>query len=68
MANDKSYITLTEENFQKEVIESNQPRLGGLLGSLVRPLSGPWPHRRRTRGRTRRAGKGRQAELDANHR
>ena len=27
MENNKSYITLTEENFQKEVIESNQPVL-----------------------------------------
>ena len=27
MANEKSYITLTDENFQKEVLESNQPVL-----------------------------------------
>ena len=27
MANDKSYVELTDENFQREVIESNKPVL-----------------------------------------
>ncbi len=50
MANEKSYITLTEENFQKEVIESDQPVLVDfwaawcgpchVLGPVVEELAG----------------------------
>ena len=50
MANEKSYITLTEENFQKEVLESNQPVLVDfwaawcgpchVLGPVVEELAG----------------------------
>ena len=50
MANDKRYITLTEENFQKEVLESNQPVLVDfwatwcgpclVLGPVVEELAG----------------------------
>ena len=50
MANDKSYITLTEENFQKEVLESDQPVLADfwaawcgpcrVLGPVVEELAG----------------------------
>ena len=50
MANDERYITLTEENFQKEVLESNQPVLVDfwaawcgpclVLGPVVEELAG----------------------------
>ena len=50
MANEKSYITLTDENFQKEVLESNQPVLVDfwaawcgpcrVLGPVVEELAG----------------------------
>lgn len=50
MANEKSYITLTEENFQKEVLDSNQPVLVDfwaawcgpclVLGPVVEELAG----------------------------
>jgi thioredoxin 1 len=50
MANEKSYITLTDENFQREVIESNEPVLVDfwaawcgpclVLGPIVEELAG----------------------------
>ncbi len=36
MAQDNKYLALTEENFQREVLESPQPVLVGKLAALIK--------------------------------
>ena len=55
-------LAVSDESFEREVLQSATPGAGRLLGALVRPLSRDRTDRRRAVARVRRQAQGRQDE------